>query len=106
MADSMLRSQPAALDPARRQQIRQQLEQELVGNILPFWIQHTRDEENGGFYGALTNDLQVLNDVPRSAVLCARILWSFATAYQTYGREEYLALARRAYDYLREVFWD
>lgn len=86
--------------------LRHQLEQELTGNILPFWMTHAVDRVNGGFYGAVTNDLQVHNDVPRSAVLCARILWTFAAAYRMLGTQAYLSTARWAYDYLTGVFWD
>jgi mannobiose 2-epimerase len=64
------------------------------------------DRDNGGFYGAVTNDLQILVDVPRSAILCARILWTFSAAYRTLGDEAYLATAKHAYDYLTTVFWD
>jgi mannobiose 2-epimerase len=91
---------------------RQQLEDELTGNILPFWMTHVVDEANGGFYGAVTNDLQVHNEVPRSAILCARILWTYASAYRQLGAdkypsaERYLSMARRAFDYLTRVFWD
>jgi mannobiose 2-epimerase len=85
---------------------RQRLENELIGNILPFWMEQAVDRENGGFYGALTNDLQILKDVPRSAVLCARILWTCAAAYRRYGDAAYLATARHAYDTLRRAFWD
>jgi mannobiose 2-epimerase len=85
---------------------KQQLEQELTGNILPFWMTHVVDRVNGGFYGAVTNDLQVHNEVPRSAVLCARILWTYAAAYRRLGAERYLSMARWAYDYLTRVFWD
>lgn len=83
-----------------------QFEQELTGNILPFWMTRVADEVNGGFYGALTNDLQIHNEVPRSAILCARILWTFAAAYRRFGADEYLAFARRAFDYLTGAFWD
>lgn len=82
------------------------IERELLDNILPFWIKHTVDRENGGFYGAVTNDLRVLNDVPRSLVLCARILWTFSAAYRAYPREEYLATARHAFQYLSTRFYD
>ncbi len=85
---------------------RQRLEKELTGNILPFWITHAVDKANGGFYGAVTNDLQVLNETPRSAILCARILWTYSTAYRRLGGEPYLAMARWAYEYLTRVFWD
>jgi mannobiose 2-epimerase len=82
------------------------IRQELTGNILPFWMTRVPDDTNGGFYGALTNDLQIHNDVPRSAVLCARILWTFSTAYRRLNDDSYLAIARRAYYYLSQVFWD
>jgi len=87
-------------------EFRRQLEEELTGNILPFWMTHVVDEAHGGFHGAVTNDLQVLDDVPRSAVLCARILWTYATAFRRQGGARYLWLARWAYDYLSQVFWD
>jgi len=85
---------------------RRSLEAELHGNLLPFWIAHTVDETHGGFYGALTNDLQILNDEPRSAVLYARILWTYAAAYRRYPEERSLIMARRAYDYLFSCFRD
>lgn len=85
---------------------RQQLLQELIGNILPFWMTHLPDKQRGGFYGALTNDLRPLNHVPRSAVLCARLLWTYAAAFRRLKDERYLPTARRAYDYLTGVFWD
>ncbi len=82
------------------------IEAELRGNILPFWMAHAVDRENGGFYGALTNDLRVNNDVERSAVLCARILWTYAAAYRRYGDDAYLQMARHAYNYLTGPFLD
>jgi mannobiose 2-epimerase len=87
-------------------EFQKELKSELVGDILPFWMKHAVDPVHGGFYGAVTNDLQVLNDVPRSAILCSRILWTFSAAHRILGGEEYLAMARRAYDYLTGVFWD
>jgi mannobiose 2-epimerase len=84
----------------------QRIQQELVGNILPFWMRYTVDEVNGGFYGALTNDLCIMNEVERSAVLCARVLWTYATAYRVFRDEHYLQVARHAYDYLTQRFWD
>jgi mannobiose 2-epimerase len=83
-----------------------QLEDELVTNILPFWMQHTVDRVNGGFFGAVTNDLKIHNEIPRSAILCARILWTYASAYRRYGDEKYLSMATHAYDTLRKTFWD
>jgi cellobiose epimerase len=86
--------------------LRRQLTEELTGNILPFWMAYSVDKVNGGFYGALTNDLVIHNEVPRSAILCARILWTYAAAFRKLGDQKYLATARWAYDYLKGVFWD
>ena len=85
---------------------RKQLKEELIGNILPFWMTHSLDRVNGGFYGALTNDLEIHNEVPRSAILCARILWTYATAYRKLGDKDYLDTANWAYEALRGVFLD
>ncbi len=86
--------------------LRQKVETELCTNILPFWIKRVVDRTNGGFYGAVTNDLRVLYDVPRSAVLCARILWTYSAAYRRFGDGQYLQMARHACDYLTHPFWD
>jgi mannobiose 2-epimerase len=85
---------------------RRQIETELTGNILPFWIEHTVDAVHGGFVGALTNNREVHNEVPRSSVICARILWTYAAAYRRYRRPSYLNMADHAYRYLTEIFWD
>src|SRR5512136_2088786 len=82
------------------------MQKELTSNITPFWMTHTVDKVNGGFYGALTNDLEIHNEVPRSAILCARILWTYAAAFRKLGNQEYLGMARRAYDYLKGAFLD
>jgi mannobiose 2-epimerase len=84
----------------------QRFEAELTGNILPFWMQHAVDHENGGFYGALSNDLKIDNQVPRSAILCARVLWTYATAQRLFPSGDHLKMARHAYDYLTQRFWD
>jgi len=89
-----------------KDKLKTQLKEELTGNILQFWMANSIDKVNGGFYGALTNDLEIHNEVPRSAILCARILWTYATAYRKLGDKEYLEMARWAYEYLTGVFLD
>ncbi len=84
----------------------QRIEAELRDNILRFWSEKTLDRENGGFYGAMTNDLRVDNSVPRTAVLTARILWTFSAAYGRYGEASYGETAARAYDTIRRHFVD
>src|SRR5271157_1297541 len=83
-----------------------EIHRELTGNILPFWMQHARDPEQGGFYGSLSNHLVVDNQSPRSAILTARILWTFSAAYGYERRPEYLAMSEYAFAYLCQKFID
>jgi mannobiose 2-epimerase len=94
------------ISPELRLEFKQRIENEILNNVLPFWIRHAPDREHGGFYGLITNDLRVYNDVPRSSVLCSRILWTFSAAYRLYGGEAYLDMATMAFDELLRHFWD
>ena len=86
--------------------LRGQVERELLGDILPFWLKFAVDREYGGFRGQIANDLTFDPLAHKGLILNARILWTFAKAYKVYGDEAYLRTARRAYEYLRRYFWD
>ena len=81
-------------------------EQELRGDILPFWLKNTRNPENHGFVGLITAGMKVRNNVPRGALLTSRILWTFSTAYRVYRDPAYLEMATYAYRDLVDHFWD
>jgi len=83
-----------------------QFRKELTGNILPFWMRHTVDRENGGFYGKVTCDGTVIKDAPRSAVINTRILWTFSAAFRALGNPEYREMADWAYRAVLDKFWD
>lgn len=89
-----------------KNELKCQFEAELRQNILPYWMKNTPDRLNGGFYGALTNNNQVHNEVERSAVLNSRILWTFSTAARIYQDETYLSTAKWAMQALMQHFWD
>jgi mannobiose 2-epimerase len=88
------------------QKLRERVELELRGDILPFWLKYAVDDEYGGFRGQIANDLTIDPLAHKGLILNARILWTFAKAYKVYGEEVYLRTARRAYEYLRQFFWD
>ncbi len=92
--------------PADLQQLATSAETELRGNILPFWLKHTRDRERGGFYGVVDQEMNVRKDAPRGALLTSRILWTFSAAYRAYHDPEYLEMARWAYRDLMDKFRD
>jgi mannose/cellobiose epimerase-like protein (N-acyl-D-glucosamine 2-epimerase family) len=39
--------------------LRERVERELRGDILPFWLKYAVDDEFGGFRGQITNDLKI-----------------------------------------------
>lgn len=86
--------------------LRQRVEAELLSNILPFWLDHAVDHENGGFLGQISNLLAVDPRAPKGLILNARILWTFSRAYRHYRDPAYLAAAQRAYEYLVGYFLD
>ncbi len=87
-------------------QYRRQVETELTGNILPFYLNHAVDHEHGGFYGLIANDLAVQPEAPKGLIQNCRILWTFSQAYRLLKTPSYLVMADRAYHYLLDCFWD
>jgi len=75
-------------------------------NILAYWMLYAEDETNTGFYGKIDNENIIYKDAPKGAVLNARILWTFAAAYNCTKQEKYLVTANRAYNYIQKHFID
>ncbi|MBV4358419.1 AGE family epimerase/isomerase [Pinibacter aurantiacus] len=86
-------------------QYKNELTEEL-DNILQYWIDHTIDEEYGGFYGKIDNENNVDNKAPKGSVLNARILWTFAAAFNFTREKKYFDVATRAFDYISKHFID
>lgn len=78
----------------------------LQNNILNYWIEKVQDNENGGFYGRITGEEQLIPQSEKGAVLNARILWTFSAAYRVLKNKEYLQAATRAKEYLIKYFYD
>jgi len=85
---------------------RRRVHDELHGDIIPFWLTHAVDHEQGGFIGRMSNDLTVDATAHKGLILNARLLWTFAALSRSEADARHLELARRAYDYLDEHFWD
>lgn len=84
---------------------RNEVESDLTGNILPFWMDKAVDPA-GGFYGTVVNDGTAVPQSPKSAVMNARVLWAFSMAYRRYGLDSYRGTADRAADYYIAHFID
>ena len=88
----------------RSEKFLQEVRENLTSCILPYWLK--LKDPRGGFYGEVASDGTILYDAPRGVILNARIIWSFAVAYQALPETPYLVAAVHARDYFLEHFCD
>lgn len=75
--------------------------------IFPFWTsEYIMDQENGGFYGVVTLDMQRNNSEPRGLTLTGRMLYAFSTAYRVLGDDIYRQRAAYTFHELVTRFYD
>jgi mannobiose 2-epimerase len=94
---------PASL---RSRLVQLEIANDLLSNVLPFWLQHSVDDERGGFWGAVRHDGRPDALASKGLVLNARILWGFSAAYRVFHAPAYAACALRAQQYLLARFRD
>jgi mannobiose 2-epimerase len=84
---------------------KEELHNELVNNILPYW-EKLRDKEFGGYYGRVTGQEELIPDAQKGAVLQARILWTFSAAARVLKDKRYLEYATHARNFLTDRLYD
>lgn len=93
--------------------MREEIQNHLVKDIIPFW-RNLRDDENGGYYGWVGYDLKVDKKAVKGCILNSRILWFFSNAYTMLKDESLLQEADHAFAFLKErcadrenggIFW-
>jgi cellobiose epimerase len=87
-------------------ELREAVSKNLTENILPFWMDHFKDEVNGGFLGRISGEGAVEPEAPKGAILNARILWAFSAAYRVLGRSDCRQMADRAFREIADRFYD
>lgn len=85
--------------------LKNECKNELVKRIIPFW-NSLRDDENGGFYGFMGNDLKVDKKADKGVILNSRILWFYSSAFKVLGDQVLLDNAKHAYEFLRDHCYD
>lgn len=94
---------PAELFAAKA--LSKQMAKELTTNILPFWSDRMCRNE-GGFYGRIDGRDNLDPEAPVGAIMTARILWTFASAYRILGDRSYLEMAQKAKEAIKTGFYD
>jgi cellobiose epimerase len=86
-------------------QLQAECQEELIA-IADWWVNHTRDFEQGGFYGEVQKDNAPDRQANKGVILNTRILWFFSEVAEKIDNPEYKAAADRAYFYLMNYFID
>lgn len=75
-------------------------------NIANWWMKHSLDTINGGFYGEIDTQNTAVEDANKGIILNTRILWFFSQAAKEYANDSYRRIAERSYQYLLNHFDD
>ena len=80
--------------------------EDLLGNILPFWLEHGLDKVNGGIYTCLTRTGELM-DSTKSVWFQGRFAFTCCFAYNNVEkRQEYLDAAKLTLDFIEQHCFD
>lgn len=83
-----------------------QYKNELLGNVLPFWLENSQDKEYGGFFTCLNRDGKVF-DTDKFIWLQGREVWLFAMLYNKVEKnQEWLDCAVQGGEFLKKYGHD
>lgn len=81
-------------------------QENLFGSVIPFWLRHSLDSENGGYFTCLDRDGTVY-DTRKYVWLNGRQVWTFSRLFNAVeARPEWLAAARCGAEFLRAHVFD
>jgi N-acylglucosamine 2-epimerase len=93
---------PEAPSTRRFEELARQYQDNLLQDVIPFWLENSLDKQNGGYFTCLNRDGKVY-DTDKFVWLQARQVWTFSTLYnQVDARPEWLEAARLGFDFLSE----
>ncbi|MFA6335913.1 MAG: AGE family epimerase/isomerase [Bacteroidales bacterium] len=88
------------------QQLAHQYKDELLNNILPFWLQNSQDEQYGGYFTCLDREGKVY-DTDKFIWLQGREIWLFSMLYNKLEkRKEWLDCAIKGAEFLKQYGHD
>jgi len=78
----------------------------LLDDVVPFWMKHSLDKKNGGYYHYLDRDGSILSK-DKSVWTQGREAWLFAKLYNSFEkREEWLKASALGYEFLKSYCFD
>ena len=88
------------------QELADQYKSELLDSVLPFWLEHSQDEQYGGYFTCLDRDGSVY-DTDKFIWLQGREVWIFSMLYnKVEKRPEWLECALQGAEFLKKYGHD
>jgi len=86
---------------------RNEAENHLLNELLPFWINRMVDSRNGGFITHFDKDGKDTGEDEKSLIAQTRCLYTLASAHRAgYGGGTYAELAKHGADFIINKMWD
>ncbi|MEQ9442499.1 MAG: AGE family epimerase/isomerase [Cyclobacteriaceae bacterium] len=86
---------------------REEAEQHLTNELLPFWLDRSLDQQYGGFITHFDKDGNDTGTDEKSLIAQTRCVYTFASAHRAgYGGGKCLEYARHGLDFLLSKMWD
>ncbi|RIH64532.1 N-acylglucosamine 2-epimerase [Mariniphaga sediminis] len=88
-------------------QLKQEAENHLINELLPFWIMRMTDEKNGGYLTHFDEKGNDTGEDEKSLIAQTRCLYTLSSAHRAgYGNGELAEIARHGVDFLLNKMWD
>lgn len=90
----------------RVRELKKTYESTLLDNVLPFWLRHSFDKTNGGYYNYLDRDGSILCR-DKSVWIQGRMCWLFSILYNSLKKcDKWLDAAATGYRFLNDHCFD
>jgi mannobiose 2-epimerase len=100
------RKEVTSAQKEKLEQLKNEISESLITDLLPYWSEKMTDTINGGFYGRVDGNEVVYPEADKGGILNARILWTFSSAFRLLKDSSYLRTALRAKNYILDHFID
>lgn len=88
------------MNDQRRSELKALYRSTLLDDVVPFWLNHSLDQQYGGYFNMLDRDGSVY-DTDKAMWLQGRGVWLYSTLYNTIeARQDWLDAARLGYEFL------
>ncbi len=87
--------------------LRNEAENHLLDELIPFWVSRMVDKANGGFLTHFDKDGNDSGEDEKSLIAQARCLYSMSSAHRAgYGQGQFAEIAKHGADFLINRMWD